>query len=174
MIGRTTLISHKYFRYIACWLLFGVLGIIIFSKWNMIYGLISVCIAFVLTFGIDSLKHFIVRQKVLHLVKEKPLIILDAARGRGEKSGFLVVTESYILFVPLLRKIKTVLDIEKIIRYYTDGEEVQITAKFPNRFRTFSFYVLSTKKLLPILKEYVGESLPYKYDKLQKDIYYYH
>ena len=171
MVERTSPISDRYFRYIASWSLFGVLGTIVFSQWSLSYVFLSIAIAFLLSFGIDIVTHFIVRQKVQGIVKEKPIFILEAAMARGEKRGYLVVTKNHVLFVPLFKKIKTVLKTESVIRYKLDRQRIEITAKFSNRYRTYSYNVSSTKKLIPITKEYLGKSLPYKYDKLQNKAY---
>ncbi|ADU32379.1 hypothetical protein [Evansella cellulosilytica] len=169
MVGRTRLISDKYFRYIVSWLIFGVLGGTLFWQIGWMYTIASVAIAFMLSFGIDMIARMIVGFKVRSIVNEKPLLTVEAIRLRMEKKGFLVVTNRFILFVPLFRKIKTVIDTNQIVRYEVDRLQVTITARLPNRYRTFSYNVTSTKAILSLLQEMTGESLPYKYEKMEKD-----
>ncbi|MBU9710860.1 hypothetical protein [Evansella tamaricis] len=162
--------SDKYLWYILNWLLFGLLGSIFLWQWNWAYGVVSVILAFLLTFGVDFLCRYFVKNKVRAMVKEEPIIIVDAIRMQQEKRGYLVLTKNFVLFVPLLRRIKTVIESDQIVRQDSERLVVEITAKFPNKYRVFTFAVLSTKKLLPILKDMTGESLPYKYDRLEKHL----
>ncbi|WP_078593435.1 hypothetical protein [Evansella clarkii] len=168
MLQRTRPYHEKYLRYVLSWLIFGFFGLIFLWQWGWIYGLLSLAAAFILSFGLDLVFRFVVRRKVKAMVGEEPKVIVDAIRMRKERKGFLVVTDRFVLFVPLFRKIKTVMEADQIVRTQTDRLLVEITAKFPNRYRTFSYTVLSKKKLMPVLKELTGESLPYKYEKLEK------
>ncbi|MCD8509443.1 MAG: hypothetical protein LRY73_05875 [Bacillus sp. (in: Bacteria)] len=160
-------VTDKYFRYIVSWLLFGVGGGILFWQYGWTFALFSIFIAFILTFGVDLGARFIVKQKVRAMVKEDPIIITDAVRLRMERRGFLVITERFLLFVPVFRKIKTVIETEQIVRYEMENLQLEITTKFPNQYRTFSFQVLSSKKVLEALQSNLGKPLPYKYEKLE-------
>ncbi|MDQ0257425.1 hypothetical protein J2S74_004883 [Evansella vedderi] len=166
---RSRPITDKYFRYVISWLLFGVAGGLLFWQWGWYFALICILTAFVLTFGVDYLFRFIVKQKVRAMVKEEPVLITDAVRLRLERRGFLVITEKFVLFVPVFRKIKTVIEADQIVRYEVEGLIVEITAKFPNQYRTFSFQVLSPNKVLANLQVMSGESMPYKHEKLENN-----
>ena len=168
MIQRSRPFSDKFLRYILSCLIFVSLGLFLLWQGSWWYGTGSIVLAFLLSFGIDILFRFIVRKKVLGIVKEEPHLIIDAIRLKSQKRGYLVVTDRFFLFVPLFRKVKTVVETNQIVRIESERVFLEVTAKFPNQFRTFSYTVLSTKKLLPVLQKLTGESLPYKYDKLEK------
>lgn len=160
-------VTDKYFRYIVSWLLFGVGGGLLFWQYGWSFAFISIFIAFMITFGLDFAARMIVKQKVKAMVKEEPIVITDAVRLRMERRGFLVFTERFVLFVPVFRKIKTIIETEQIVRYELENLQLEITAKFPNQYRTFSFQVLSSEKVLDILQSNLGKPLPYKYEKLE-------
>ncbi|MDG5787415.1 hypothetical protein QA612_07900 [Evansella sp. AB-P1] len=167
MVNRTMPITDKYFRYVVTWVLFGGLGTFLFWQWNWVYASICLVVAFLVTFGVDILFLFIVKQKVKAIVNEKPKLIVDAVRIRMEKRGYLVITNGFVLFVPIFRKIKTVIEADQIVRFEVERVLVEITARFPNQYRTFSYNVLSTKKVSQALQDLTGETFPYKYEKLE-------
>ncbi|MFA9556423.1 hypothetical protein ACERII_03815 [Evansella sp. AB-rgal1] len=170
MIGPSVPIYEKYFRYVVSWLLFGVAGTLLFWQWGWVYVAICVSAAFMLSFGYDLLARFVVKQKVKAMVGDKPFLIVDAVRMRKERKGYLVFTKRFVLFVPVFQKIKTVIEADQIIRYEADRLYVEIIARFPNRYRTFPFVVLSSAKVLKALHQLTGEKmLPYKYEKLEEN-----
>ncbi|MBU9724278.1 MULTISPECIES: hypothetical protein [Bacillaceae] len=158
--------TDKYLRYVISWLLFGLFGSLYMWQWSWIYGIASLLVAFCLSFGLDLLYRYIVKSKVRAMVNEEPLVVVDAIRLKRERRGYLVVTDSFVLFVPVFRKIKTVVEIKQIVRIESERLGLEIIAKLPNNYHVFSFALISSKKFLPVLKELTGESLPYKYDRL--------
>lgn len=166
LIGRSNPFFDKYFRYTVSWLLFGVFGPIYLWQWDWLFALFSIIIAFFLTIGADMIFLFIVRQKVKAVVKEAPLVATEAVRLRLERRGYLVLTNRFVLFVPVLGKIKTVYEVNQIVRYKVEHLQLDLTVRFRNHHRFFSFYVISAKKLLPCLREMSGQHKSYKLEKI--------
>ncbi|UCZ53101.1 hypothetical protein LGQ02_20370 [Bacillus shivajii] len=164
MYGLAGPFTDKYFRYLVSWLLFGLFGTIYLSQWGVIYGLFSLVAALTLSLGIDFIISIIVKWKVKAIVKEEPTLIVDAVRHSLERRGYLVVTKNYCLFVPLFAKVKTILELENVVRYQFDGRMVELIAKFPNRYRTFAFSIISSKKLSDELEKRTEQSVPYQFE----------
>ncbi|WP_096185946.1 hypothetical protein [Evansella halocellulosilytica] len=160
--------TDKYFRYIVSWLLFGVFGTVFLSQWGVIYSLLSLLTAVILSFGIDLLIAAIVKYKVKAIVKEDTILIVDAVRHSLEKRGYLVVTKNYVLFVPLFTNVKTVIEMKNLVRYQFDGRTVELIAKFPNQYRPFAFSIISSKKLSHELEKRTEESVPYQFDDVKQ------
>ncbi len=168
MVGYSSPFAGRYLRYVLSMLLFGLLGPVMLWQQGVWPVIVSLLLAALCTLGYDSATHLFVRVKSLKIVNEKPLLSIHAIKIGPESKGFIVLTDRFVIFVPLWKKIKTVLHTDHIVRHEFEGERLEITAKFRNKHRTFEFYVSSPERVKLLLEEKSGRSLPYKYDKHQK------
>lgn len=159
--------AGRYFRYVSSILLFAVLGPVLFWQWNQMISIVSILAAVLCTLGYDLLMRETAKRKASGMVNEEAVLTVHAVNAGSERKGFIIITDRFVLFVPRWKKIKTVLDTEQIVRHEFDGQLLEITAKFPNKHRTFRFHVLMPEKIKSVLDEKSGESLPYKYDKIK-------
>ncbi|WP_096437764.1 hypothetical protein [Alteribacter populi] len=165
MVGPFT---DKYVRYILCWLLFGLFGFTYLIQFSLLFALASVSIAFFLTVGLDFGFRQIIRQKAFAMVNEEPRATVQAYRQEKDKRGYLVLTDNYLLFVPLFGKIRTVLKGKEIVRKDVNGLTAEFTAKFPNQYQNFTFFILTKQKFVDALEKTTDVSVPYKQDELEK------
>ncbi|MBM7095504.1 hypothetical protein JSY36_07050 [Bacillus sp. H-16] len=154
--------TDKYVRYVLSWLLFGLFGFtyLLQFSWSLAFG--SVLVGGVLTFGIDYVCRQIVKMKTNSLVDEKPQCMVDAFRHGKDKRGYLVLTENYLLFVPVLGKVRTVFHASQIVRRDVDGLTAEFTAKLRHQYRRFTFSILTKQKFKEAFEEATNPSLPYK------------
>ncbi|PYZ91624.1 hypothetical protein CR194_18500 [Salipaludibacillus keqinensis] len=169
MVRHSSPFSGRYSRYVLSILIFAVLTPIIMWESNIMYSVISIVIAALLTVGYDVLTRQIAIRKAEKMVNEQSSLIVHAVKRSSERKGYLVLTDRFVVFVPLWKKIKTVLDTEQVVRHEFDGQLIEITVRFPNKHRTFRFFVSSPEKVKLMLDAKSGESLPYKYDKMEKN-----
>ncbi|MBB5174150.1 hypothetical protein [Texcoconibacillus texcoconensis] len=165
MGGMSGPFADKYIRYILGWLVLGIFGIYYFGQTSMWLGLTSFLGAFIVTFGFDIVFRQIVKRKARKIVKQKPEALVDVLRHGQEKKGYLIFTRDYVLFVPVFGKVKTVIELDQIVRRQFDRSMVEIIARFPNRYRVFSFTVLFKGKLKELIDEKMGKSQSYKYEE---------
>ncbi|MCR6112425.1 hypothetical protein HXA35_19000 [Bacillus sp. A301a_S52] len=168
MVGHSSPFAGRYFRYVLSILVFGLLGPVMLWSQGMLPIVTSLLLAVLCTIGYDAFTHVFVRVKSLKIVNEKPLLSVHATKIGPESKGFIVLTDRFVIFVPLWKKIKTVLHTKHIVRHEFEGERLEVTAKFRNKHRTFEFYVSSPERVKLLLEEKSGRSLPYKYDKQEK------
>ncbi|MGJ9384028.1 hypothetical protein [Salipaludibacillus sp. CF4.18] len=169
MVKHTRPFAGKYTRYIMAWLFLGLLGPLVLWPGDVLLTTISIVLALLFTVGYDLIVREIVKRKAKSIAKENAELVLDALRYGRDQKGFLVVTKTFLIFVPLLSNIKTVIDTNKIVRHEFDGQILELTVKFPNKHRMFQFYVSSPVKVEALLLKKSGKSLPYKYDKMKKN-----
>ncbi|WP_416147850.1 hypothetical protein ACM26V_16605 [Salipaludibacillus sp. HK11] len=169
MVRHSSPFGGRYSRYVLSILLFGLLGPVVLSQWGVLYSFLSVLFAALITIGYDRLIFQIAKQKSTKIVREQCSLIVHAMKPGSERKGFLVITENFVLFAPNWNKIKTILDTEQIVRHEFNGHHVELTVRFPNKHRMFQFYVSSPERTKQMLTEKSGESLPYKYDKMESN-----
>ncbi|TMW72095.1 hypothetical protein [Alteribacter natronophilus] len=158
-----------YVRYVLSWLVFGILGPVIINPYSSLYSLLSIAVAVLITFGIDAAAGVMARKKAELMVKEKAVCMVKAYRHGNGRRGYLVVTDSYMLFVPVFRKIRTVLENRNIVRKDVDGLTAEVTARVRHQYRTFTFSILTRQKLLSALEDAVKEKLPHHRSSVKKE-----
>jgi hypothetical protein len=169
MVRHSSPFSGRYLRYVLSILFFAILAPLILWQWSPLYSVLSLLAAAALTVGYDSVTRQIALNKAEGMVNEKSSLIVHAVKIASDRKGYLVITDNFVLFVPLWKKkIKTVLETSQIVRYEFERQTVEITAKFPNKHRTFQFCISSPERVKQELEEKSGKSLPYKYDKMSK------
>jgi hypothetical protein len=157
-----------YVRYVLSWLVFGLLVPVVVIEYSAAYALGSVAAALILTFGIDMAAKEIARRKAQSMVNEEVTCIVKGYRHGNGRRGYVVMTDSYFLFVPVFRKIRTVLETDHIVRRQVDGLTAEVTARMRHQYRTFTFSLLSKRKLLANLEQAVKETLPHKRAAIKK------
>lgn len=169
MVRHANPFAGRHSRYVLSLLLFGLLGPIVLWDVETIYSLFSILLALLFTIGYDALIGQIAKKKAEKIVQEQSNLVVHAVKHGSDRKGFVVITEQFVLFVPKWNKIKTVLDSKQIVRHQFDGQFVELTVRFPNKHRMFQFAVSSPEKVKSMLTEKSGESLPYKYDKMENN-----
>lgn len=169
MVRHSNPFASRYSRYVLSLLLFGLLGPVIMWDSEILYSILSILLAGIFTIGYDTLIGQLAKKKAEKIVREQSNLIVHAVKHGPDRKGFFVITEKFVLFVPRWNKIKTVLDSGQIVRHQFDGQFVELTVRFPNKHRMFQFSVSSPEKVKSMLTEKSGESLPYKYDKMENN-----
>ncbi|WP_026691665.1 hypothetical protein [Alteribacter aurantiacus] len=165
MVGPFT---DKYVRYTLGWLLFGIFGFTYLLQYSWLLATGSLLLAVMLTFGVDYGCRQVVKMKTNGMLKEDPHCMVDAFRHGKDKRGYLVLTENYLLFVPVLGKVRTVVKATDIVRRDVDGLTAEFTVRTKHQYRSFTFSILTAQKFKTVLEETTSPSLPYKGKMLKR------
>lgn len=145
-------------RYVIALMLFGILVPIILAATQPFLALGSILLALLITFGWDTLMFQFSKYKAASITKENIRGMIPAIMMRSEWKGFLVMTDSYILFVPQMREITFVTKWKDVLSFDVEAGYVELLLQQANEKRTVHFIVAFPAKTREELKRYTKEA----------------
>lgn len=125
----------------------------------------SIALGLLVTFGFDAGTRLLAKRKVKNLVDEPIELMMPGVKVASGTKGYMTVTKNFLLFVPIMKRVKFVTENKRVVRHTIDGRQLDLTVKFTKKHRSFHYYVSRPFEMQSKLDDLVGPSLPYKYDK---------
>ncbi|SDO50907.1 hypothetical protein [Alkalicoccus daliensis] len=137
----------RYLRYVVTLLVLGILVPVVLVETQLWWSLISIIVALLITFGWDTAMYQLSKYKAEKLTKEGAQAMLPAIMPRADWKGFLVMTESYILFVPHMHKTTFITEWKDVHSFDVEGGYMELLYKQAFEKRCIHFIIASPAKV---------------------------
>lgn len=145
-------------RYVVSWLILGLLLPIILFPASPFLAVGSILLALLITFGWDAAMHQFSKYKAASITKEEIQEMLPAIMTRADWKGFVVMTDSYILFAPHMHKVTFITEWEHVHSFDIEGGYVELLFVQGEEKRTVHFIVPSSAKAREAFSQHTKEA----------------
>ncbi|WP_147802670.1 hypothetical protein [Alkalicoccus halolimnae] len=131
----------RYLRYVVTLLILGILLPVILFPQQPAAAVVSILAAVLLTAGLDAVIYFAAKNKAAAFTKEDVRVMIPALKTKADWRGYLIMTDSYILFVPIFHKITFVSEWRKVVSYDMEGGYIELLISHAAYKRSVHFIV---------------------------------
>lgn len=148
----------RYLRYVVTLLILGILIPVMLAGTYPLWALASIIAALLITFGWDVAMYQLSKHKAGSLTKEKVEVMLPAIKTRADWKGFLVMTDSYILFAPHMHKPTFITEWKNVHSFDVEGGYMEVLFMQAHEKRTVHFIIASPVKAREELSKKTNEA----------------